>query len=812
MYELVNTSVPNGLIAGTHGFSTVAMTKGMPDAIRTRVENFCAYPHRTSAHDATYFAENPVNWFHLTLPNGDHVLGRTAPADFDYTGRTNRLSRTLVFGSREMPDAGGASVLSAAAQMLSEPWSGDPKYLADNKALAEQLRFLDRPKTPSPSNWIALFGANGDDLAQRFAALVAKNVSAGGRSVYFKLSAAADASGTRVLGLYADLIDLLPDDVASCVTFSTFSPCVPSGVTCHLRGVFDSDRAFEVASATQPWVDCEHGRVVHAELLPEPLAPAVAKLKAGLKVENAAEDKISSQPRFLPGNQRRSASASAAQASRYAAQAASNTDTFLWKSIAGFTVAVSALIAVAIWYVMSQRQATEDVDLDLMLALDTPSQSDVQSTANSVATNVTNVSSAQAYSPQKPKDVNSVSAGEKVGVRDSGQSEKERLATEIEADKQAKKIEDEKAKSAKRQQEEAERVRRILERPLSELTGAEVIPQGKRLVDELEKLDESIKMSLTNENRLVAYFLRDKQVSSVSCRFEYKSPRKGPGQKQASWTLRCDDPLGGMLKNRGNEDCTPWVVWRVVDEDPAKERVYWEWMVLDWEFRLFKSRETVSVWNLVVGENDGAAKVWHGCQPKRACIRVANDSGVVYVSNGDVTLDMFLLPQIESLQNRKVELEADIKNVVTLKNQYDAKFSNLKSAKQKLDTAIYVDKPGLEKIKDKDKNKEKAQKEKRKGEINSAIKEIVVNEACLVSEKEFQAVKYKNYEIMLNDRIKKMKDEGPPSGADLQKELRAVEKAMESCRRKLKDSNYVLTVEIEGLLPNAKTPSLTRSS
>lgn len=65
MYELVNTSVPNGLIAGSHGFATVAMTKGMPDAIRSRVENLCAYPHRSSAHDQSYYTENPINWFHL---------------------------------------------------------------------------------------------------------------------------------------------------------------------------------------------------------------------------------------------------------------------------------------------------------------------------------------------------------------------------------------------------------------------------------------------------------------------------------------------------------------------------------------------------------------------------------------------------------------------------------------------------------------------------------------------------------------------------------------------------------------------------
>lgn len=269
MYELINTSVPNGLIAGTHGFATVAMTKGMPDAIRTRVESFCAYPHRTSAHDQSYFRDNPVNWFHLQIPSGDHVVGRTAPADFDYTGRTNRLAHTLVFGAKEMPIVGGAYVLGAESRRFVAAWSGDPKYLAVDKLTAGRLGLADILKNTTPTNWTATFGEDGAKYARRFAALVAKNVSGGNKCVYFKTSTAWDGDGTRLLGLFADLINLLPEGIRPFVTFSTFAACVPNGVACHLRGVYDKDRAFEIASATQPWVDCEHGRIVHEELLPE---------------------------------------------------------------------------------------------------------------------------------------------------------------------------------------------------------------------------------------------------------------------------------------------------------------------------------------------------------------------------------------------------------------------------------------------------------------------------------------------------------------------------------------------------------------
>ena len=54
MFELANTSLPNGLIPGTHGFATVAMTRGLSDALRQRLEALCAYTHRQSAHDERY--------------------------------------------------------------------------------------------------------------------------------------------------------------------------------------------------------------------------------------------------------------------------------------------------------------------------------------------------------------------------------------------------------------------------------------------------------------------------------------------------------------------------------------------------------------------------------------------------------------------------------------------------------------------------------------------------------------------------------------------------------------------------------------
>lgn len=266
MYELINTSVPHGLIAGTHGFATVAMTRGMPDVIRTRVESFCAYPHRTSTHDQTYYTENPVNWFHLMLPGGGHVVGRTAPADFDYTGRTNRIARTLYFSLREMPINGGAYVLMAEAKRFCESWSGEPRYLPEDKAVETRLRMAGRPNGLQPMHWVRMFGSEGTMYAQRFTVLLTQNLRTG-KGIYFK-AARSDVDGRRLLGLFSDLINLLPTELAVQVTFSTFSACVPNGITCHLKGLYDKDRTFETISNLQPWIDCENCCVMHSELLP----------------------------------------------------------------------------------------------------------------------------------------------------------------------------------------------------------------------------------------------------------------------------------------------------------------------------------------------------------------------------------------------------------------------------------------------------------------------------------------------------------------------------------------------------------------
>ena len=273
MYELVNTSLPNGLIAGTHGFATVAMTRGLPDMLRGRLETLCAYRHRESGHGPAYMAENPVNWFHQILPGGEHVAGRIAPEEFDYTGRTNRLARLLVFPRGAMPKAGAAAVLLAAAGKLSEKFEGEPRYFEPDAGTEAALKALPVPNPAAAPAWAELLGeAEGPAMARRFAAQLERSARSGGRPIYFKTSAAIDRDGTRMLSLFADLLALLPEDAREMVQFSTYSAAVSGAFTCHLKGVYDADAAFAAATAAQPWVDCENRAVRHVELLPEIVA------------------------------------------------------------------------------------------------------------------------------------------------------------------------------------------------------------------------------------------------------------------------------------------------------------------------------------------------------------------------------------------------------------------------------------------------------------------------------------------------------------------------------------------------------------
>ena len=571
MYELVNTSAPNGLIPGTHGFATVAMTKGMPDAIRTRVENFCAYPHRTSSHDQSYWTENPVNWFHLTLPGGDHVVGRTAPSDFDYTGRTNRISRVLYFKAKEMPQIGGVRVLAAEAERLSGNWEGEPRYLAEDKATAGRLMMAAPPANVMPSNWVKMFGSQGESLARRFAVLLANKVRGANRGIYFKASA-TDTDGTRLLGLFSDLIDLLPVELRPLVTFSTFAPCVPSGTVCHLRGIYDSDAAFATASALQPWVDCGSCEVKHAELLPQ--EAAVRKTFEPVRPEVSPAGRMSAHGRGGP----------IAQRGRFCMAPSvpqHKPDTFV-KWMIALTVVILLVGGCIVCMIMWQRHGANPV-------------------------NPQNVPSLDEIKEISHKDAEKEKAeAERLKEKEERRRQQEEAERKKEAEEIAKKereLEEEKAvaKTNKNQSvsEKTATPRKKTDKgkenaclSLKDLQNMEIVPFDKNWID---KLKDGEKAKLCETNSLDVFYLSDGQCKKATSRLDKKTTRDIRSRNEtASYSMDFHVPAS-----------TLWTVVYV----PSLKKTYWQWNKKV-EEQLFAESDTVNLLGVLFDGNNEAYELY----------------------------------------------------------------------------------------------------------------------------------------------------------------------------------------------------------
>ena len=258
MYDLVSTSLPNGLLPGTHGFATVAMTRGTPDSVRVALESLSSYKHRHTGHDARYATENPVAWSHLVQRDGSHVLSCVRAAEFDYTGRTNRLAHHWCFPRGEFPaETNAADMIAANTESLSAAWSGTARWLdpAANPATAVPSRTDLRAVA-----WMHFYGPErGPALAASFATLLREELQGTNRPIVFRTSQAWDVHGTNLLQLFADIIALLPAQLRDRATFSTYPAALPDYVTCHLRGTQLDDPKFAAYTAGRPWFDCTTG-------------------------------------------------------------------------------------------------------------------------------------------------------------------------------------------------------------------------------------------------------------------------------------------------------------------------------------------------------------------------------------------------------------------------------------------------------------------------------------------------------------------------------------------------------------------------
>lgn len=273
--ELLYTSAPRGLKAGSRGFCTVQATAGMPPATATLLESLSGYRHVAAPGDVA----NPVVWRHVVVTLAGqrrHVLSRLADAGADYTGRTNKLVHHLALDAAELNTAGPAwSQLQPSTH--DSAWSGEPRVLRVGRSLNDAVA--------APQTCHAWRRATGDAgwggfLAQRLL---------GGSNGPISIIYPQDLSP---LELISETIALLPERHRWRVTYSTCHTNLPPGVECAWRFVPDgSPEAIELrkrpdlerldltgrlgSAPDGPWVEAARsGKRPEATTTPPPSPPA----------------------------------------------------------------------------------------------------------------------------------------------------------------------------------------------------------------------------------------------------------------------------------------------------------------------------------------------------------------------------------------------------------------------------------------------------------------------------------------------------------------------------------------------------------
>ena len=186
--ELIYTSAPRGLRAGTSGYCTVAQTRGLREDLAAALERRSLFAHESKGESPVYFSFRNVslggsNW---------RVLSRARDAGLDFTGRRHFLVHHLILEMAE--DVAG---IQPAEILLGwkgwcETWNGGPEELVARRpeALFRDLNQIRLPAQgwkretgdaawavavhgmPSPVGWLAgqlapeeLLGLMGESTA-----------------------------------------------------------------------------------------------------------------------------------------------------------------------------------------------------------------------------------------------------------------------------------------------------------------------------------------------------------------------------------------------------------------------------------------------------------------------------------------------------------------------------------------------------------------------------------------------------------------------------------------------------------------------
>ena len=226
--ELIYTSALRGLRAGTSGFCTVAMTKGLPPALVPRLEALGGYRPGPSGNGPNAYCF----WRVETATGIAHVLSIVGPAPPDHTARSNKIATYLVLAPDELVPAGPAWLLSQPALLRSE-WSGAPAWI-DTPVRVPTTR------ETGPRPCAAWQAATGD--AGWAGVLASAFLRDQARPIHVIYGAAIEP-----LPLVEEAIRLLPEWARWRATFSTYFLQPVAGTPCAWRFCLDGTPAADVA-------------------------------------------------------------------------------------------------------------------------------------------------------------------------------------------------------------------------------------------------------------------------------------------------------------------------------------------------------------------------------------------------------------------------------------------------------------------------------------------------------------------------------------------------------------------------------------
>jgi len=257
--ELVYTSAEKGLIAGTRGFATVAMTEGLSLQARQLLESLSGYTHIYTGHNADY-VKNPIVWSHLISSQGDSILSRVAAYDFDYTGRTNKLAHHWLFaGERQFPACGPAAVMQSP-NVFATDWHHQPMTLKKDRLQLQSFMNLPEPSARAVAWGATRVGEKGAAaLAQYF-----KNSKNGTSSQPAYIIFDPEDQQTDLLALVSEASALLDPVERWKVTFSTYFTAIPIGMRCDWRFCLREDPTFLRQRDRSIWIDLASGAINNA--------------------------------------------------------------------------------------------------------------------------------------------------------------------------------------------------------------------------------------------------------------------------------------------------------------------------------------------------------------------------------------------------------------------------------------------------------------------------------------------------------------------------------------------------------------------